>query len=262
MYEFARRTGTRLTSSPGLAWFATWSPDGERIIFSSNRNGGVSNLFQKVANGAGNDDLVLKSNENKFAQDWSRDGRFLLYSATITGGSQGRGFSFDSWVLPLTPGNPGDRKPEPYLKTEFNESQGRFSPDSRYIAYRSDASGKDEIYVQPFPAASGGKWTVSQGGGFAPRWRADGKELFYISADGKMMAVEVSTTPVFKAGIPKALFQTTVLATTGLARNVTRYDVTADGKKFLVNSMLPAAALAPSPITVVLNWTALLKNSR
>ena len=263
VYEFARRTGTRLTSSPGLAWFATWSPDGERIIFSSNRYG-VSNLFQKVANGAGNDDLVLKSNENKFAQDWSRDGRFLLYSATLGGNSQGGGFSFDLWVLPLTPGNPGDRKPEPYLKTEFNESQGRFSPDSRYIAYRSDASGKDEIYVQPFPAASGGKWTVSQGGGSAPRWRADGKELFYISADGKMMAVEVSTTPVFKAGIPKALFQTTVLATTGLARNVTRYDVTADGKKFLVNSMLPAAAaaLAPSPITVVLNWTALLKNSR
>ena len=98
-------------------------------------------------------------------------------------------------------------KPQPYLKTEFNESQGQFSPDGRFIAYRSDASGRDEIYVQPFPTASSGKWTVSTGGGIAPRWSGDGKELFYISADSKMMAVEVSTNPVFKAGIPKALFQ-------------------------------------------------------
>ena len=115
--------------------------------------------------------------------------------------------SHDLWVLPLTPGNPADRKPELYLKTEFNETQGQFSPDSRFIAYTSNASGRDEIYVQPFPTASDGKRKVSRGGGVAPRWRGDGKELFYISADSKMMAVEVSTNPVFKAGIPKVLFQ-------------------------------------------------------
>ena len=113
--------------------------------------------------------------------------------------------------------------------------------------------------MQPFPTASGGKTTVSRGGGIAPRWRGDGKELFYISADSKMMAVEVSTSPVFKAGIPKALFQAPIWGG-GTTHNVTRYDVTADGKKFLINSVpAEAGARAPSPITVVLNWTALLK---
>jgi eukaryotic-like serine/threonine-protein kinase len=113
--------------------------------------------------------------------------------------------------------------------------------------------------VQPFPTASHGKWTVSNGGGMAPRWRADGKELFYISLDMKMMAVDVSTSPMFKPGIPKALFQTSLSGGIS-ARHVIRYDVTADGKNFLINSV-PAETSAPTarPITVVLNWTALLK---
>src|SRR5207247_2041845 len=114
VHEFARSTSMRLTSDPAHDWLATWSPDGNRIIFSSDRDGGVFNLYQKVSSGAGNDELLFKSTENKSAQDWSRDGRFLLYSVTPTGRSPAdRQTPYDLWVLPLTPGNPGDRKPEP-----------------------------------------------------------------------------------------------------------------------------------------------------
>ena len=257
VYEFARGIPTRLTSDSASNRIATWSPDGRSVIFSSDRDGSVANLYQKVATGAGNEVLLLKSNDDKSALDCSRDGRFLLFSVG-TGPNVGTAPQ-DLWVLPLTSGKPGDHQPEPYLKTRFNESQGRFSPDSRFIAYTSDVSGRNEIYVQPFPTASGDKVTVSRGGGVGPRWRSDGKELFYISDDSKMMAVEVSTNPVFKAGVPKALFQAPVWGG-GISRIPTRYDMTADGKEFLINS-LPAEAGAPatSPITVVLNWRELLK---
>jgi len=256
VYDFARGgIRTRLTTGPAVNWLATCSPDGSRIIFSSDRDGRVHNLYQRIASGAGSEDLLAKSNEDQSAQDWSRDGRFLLYSVAVGGLSNRPTTSHDLWFLPLMPGNPDDRKPKIYLKTEFNENQGQFSPDGRFVAYVSDSSGRDEIYVQPFPRASDDKWTVSQGGGVAPRWSGNGKELFYISADSKMMAVDVTTNPKFKRGIPKALFQAPISGGAN-ARHVIRYDVTADGKKFLINS---AAAEGPSPITVVLNWTGLLK---
>jgi hypothetical protein len=259
VYDFARGDSTRLTS-PGSDWLATWSSDGRRIIFSSDRSGSAVNIYRKAAGGAGSEDVVFSSNEDKSAQDWSRDGKFLLYSVTMNGR---RGFfsgaSHDLWVLPLTPVNPSGNQPEPYLKTEFNETQGRFSPDGRFVAYVSDASGRNEVYVQPFPRASDAKKTISTAGGISPRWRRDGKELYYISADSKMMAVEVSTSPIFTAGTPKPLFQAPIWGG-GTFHNVTRYDVTADGKRFLINSVTgDAATSAPAPITIVLNWTALLK---
>ena len=148
----------------------------------------------------------------------------------------------------------------PYLNGQFNTSQGRFSPDGRFVAYTSNESGKYEVYVQPFPEATGGKWMVSKGGGSQPRWRRDGKELFYVSADSQLMAVEVSLNPAFQHGNPKALFHAPILGGGGISVNVTRYDVTADGKKFLINAepneVTPAQA---TPITVVLNWTAGLR---
>ena len=196
VHDFARNMSERLTSNPASDWLPTWSPDGNRIIFSSERepDSFAFNLYQKVSSGAGNDELLYKSNQDKSVQDWSRDGRFLLYSVAV---SEGRTLvptaSHDLWVLPLTAGNPEDRKPQPYLTTESNESQGKFSPDGRFIAYRSNAPGIDEVYVQPFPIDSSRKLKVSTAGGMSPRWSGDGKELFYISPDSKMMAVEVST---------------------------------------------------------------------
>jgi serine/threonine protein kinase len=254
IYDFARGTSTLLTSTASDR-LATWSPDGRRIIYSSDRGGSVLNLYRKAADGAASEDLVFSSNEDKSVQDWSRDGKFLLYSVATEGR---RSFfptaSHDLWVLPLTPVNPSGSQPEPYLKTESNETQGRFSPDNRFVAYASNESGRYEIYVQPFPRASDGKKTISTAGGISPRWSGDGKELFYISPDSKMMAVEV-----FKAGIPRPLFQAPIWGG-GTFDNVTRYDVTADGKRFLVNSVTAdAATSAPAPITIVLNWTALLK---
>jgi eukaryotic-like serine/threonine-protein kinase len=248
IHDFTRATSARITSDAGSEWLATWSPDGRRLIYSSDRGSTFSDLYQKDSNGASQEDVLFKSDENKFVQDWSRDGRFLIYSTYQS--------LLDLWVLPITPSN---QKPQLYAGTEFNESQGRFSPDSRFIAYASDESGRDEIYVQPFPTAVGGKWKVSTGGGVAPRWRSDGKELFYLSRDSKMMAVEVSTGPTFEAGIPKALFHAPILGG-GTARDATRYDVGADGRKFLINSVAAEGSPPPPPaITVVMNWTALLK---
>jgi eukaryotic-like serine/threonine-protein kinase len=259
VHDFARSTSTRLTSDPASDWLATWSPDGHRIIFSSDRGGSVLNLYRKAADGAGSEDVVFSSNEDKSAQDWSRDGKFLLYSVPVNGR---RSFfptaSHDLWVLPLTPVSPSGNRPEAYLKTEFDESQARFSPDGRFVAYVSDESGRYEIYVRPFPTALG-KTIISTAGGVSPRWRRDGKDLYYISADSKMMAVEVSTSPIFKAGIPRPLVQAAIWGG-GTFHNVARYDVTADGKRFLINSVTAdATPSAPAPITIVLNWTALLK---
>ena len=245
VHEFARNTSTQFTFDPSLNWMAVWSANGSHIIFSSNR-GGPSNFYQKLASGASKEDLLLKSEDDKFPYDWSPDGRFLLY-VTIATGLRG-----SLWFLPLTG---DDRKPVQYLQTGANESHARFSPDGRFVAYTTDAAGVSEVYVQPFPVASGDKWTI--GSGSQPRWRRDGRELFYISGDSKVMAVDVTTTPTFKASTPKVLFAAPIWSG---ARFVSRYDVTADGKKFLINA-LPAetAPTAAAPVTVVLNWEAGLK---
>ncbi|HEX8294012.1 MAG TPA: protein kinase [Pyrinomonadaceae bacterium] len=241
LIELARGTTSRLTFDPAGDSDAVWSPDGGRIVFSSMREG-LPNLYQKLSSGAGGEELLLKSDEAKFAIDWSPDGRYVLYQAVSRQ-------SLDLWVLPLF----GERRPEPFLRTDFQEVSGRFSPDGRFVAYVSNESGRFEVYVQSFPA-SGGKWQVSNGGGAAPRWRRDGRELFYLSADRKLMAVEVGgSADTFEAGVPAALFETRVASITGAPL----YDVSADGRRFLVN--VPVEENAPAPVTVVLNWTADLK---
>jgi hypothetical protein len=145
-----------------------------------------------------------------------------------------------------------DRNPIPFLRSEFDARTGRFSPDGRWIAYQSTESGQAEIYVRPFPAApgGGGKWMISQGGGYEPRWRNDGKELFYLSPDGQLMAAGVTAAgSAFQPGTPKALFK---------AVPVQGWDVKADGTRFLFPS-LRSGETPSQPFTVVLNWTALLK---
>jgi dipeptidyl aminopeptidase/acylaminoacyl peptidase len=175
--------------------------------------------------------------------DWSSDGRFVVYDAADPKTNT------DVWVLPTT----GDRQPFPLLQTEFNEQQGRVSPDGRWIAYTSDETGRLEVYVQSFPAP-GGKWQISTSGGADPRWRRDGPELFFISSDGKLMAVDVKVDSVFHAGLPHQLFDARV---SGLVDVRTHYAVTADGRRFLVNRL--SEGEGASPITVVLNWTEALR---
>jgi Tol biopolymer transport system component len=241
LHELARGSDTRFTFSGGRNAEPVWSPDGRRLAFGSGR-AGVSNLYHKDTSGAGQDEALLDPGSARFVTDWSRDGRFLLYSE-LTAKSQ------DIQVLPLD----GDRKPISFLQTEFLESQGQFSPDGRWVAYTSDESGRLEVYVRPFPPTGpGGKWKVSIAGGQLPRWRRDGKELFYIAPDRKLMAAGVNAAagppPSFEASSPQALFETRMVPSTP-GFNVFYYAVAGDGKRFLIAST--AGETADAPVTVV-----------
>ena len=156
----------------------------------------------------------------------------------------------DIWVLPMT----GERKPTPFLQTPFNESGARFSPDGKWVAYWSFESGNPEIYVQPFPP-TGGKWQVSVDGGTSVEWGKDGKELFFVTPDNRLMSVAVESGTQFKAGVPKLLFQVPGLKNSTGAPS--RFSVTRDGKRFLF--VTSDTTTAGSPITVLLNWTSALK---
>jgi Tol biopolymer transport system component len=148
----------------------------------------------------------------------------------------------------------GDRKPIPFLQTSFNEDGPRFSPDGHFIAYYSDDSGPYEVFVQPFPA-SGAKWQISSGGGMQPRWRRDGKELFFMAPNRNLMAVDVNLGKgTFEAGVPKILFPTRSIGYTG-PRNY--YECSGDGQRFLINSLQSDAGSIP--VTVIVNWTSDLK---
>jgi serine/threonine protein kinase/dipeptidyl aminopeptidase/acylaminoacyl peptidase len=246
LLDVGRNTSTRLTYEQVRAASPVWSADGSSVIFDSIRAGDV-NLYRKLASGAGEERLLLKSNDGyKYATSSSRDGHFLLYTV------ENPKTKDDLWVLPLN----GDHKPIPFLRTEFNESSGQFSPDGHWIAYTSDESGDDEIYVRRFSSSSAqgswdsaGKWLISKGGGTGPRWRGDGKELFYVASDGKLMSVDISAKPVLEARTPRPLFQ--------LPPGFIGGDVTPDGRRFLIG--VPVAQSASVPFTVVLNWQTTLK---
>jgi Tol biopolymer transport system component/tRNA A-37 threonylcarbamoyl transferase component Bud32 len=238
--DLGRGVSSRFTFGAGNNICPMWSPDGRTVVFSSNRNGNYD-LFEKPASGQGEEKLLLKSAEMKIASDWSRDGRYISFS------SQGKA-GWDIWALPTF----GDRKPLPVVVTAYNELLPVFSPDGRFLAYQSNESGRPEIYVQSFPGA-GGKWQVSASGGTDPRWRADGKEIFYRAPDQKLMAVEVQTGESFQAAIPRSLFLGRVQP--GVARN--KYLTAADGQRFLF--VAPPGREALVPTTVVLNWVAELE---
>ncbi len=233
---------SRFTFSPTIDFAPIWSQDGSRIVFASLRKG-PPNLYQKVATGAGDEELLLTSLFPQLPFDWSLDGRFIVYGVVDPK------TRWDLWVLPLAK----DQPPYPFLHSDANESQAQFSPNGRWVAYVSNESGRDEVYVRPFPAA-GGQWQVSTSGGSQPRWRRDGSELFYLSADRTLTAVEVNTAgPTFVVGAPKPLFGTRF----GKAGPWSFYAVASDGQRFLINSLIEEANYAA--VTVVLNWTASLK---
>lgn len=245
-----REVSTRFTFDPGIERLAVWSPDGNRIVFHSDRNTGFYDLYQKSSTGTGNEELLLQSPEQKYPADWSRDGRFLVYETMNTPES----ITADLWVLPLS----GEPKPFLFLKTPFHETQAQLSPDGQWMAYVSNESGRDEVYLASFPKPSL-KVRVSTGGGRQPRWRRDGKELFFISLDSKLMAVSIPREPASGVGTPEALFEAPFSPSgTGVPYPATsfQYDVTADGQRFLMRT---PAADSTVPITVVLNWTAALK---
>ncbi len=249
--DFSRGTSTRFTFGSADSLQPIWSPDGSRIFFASDPNGKYD-LYQKRSSGASGEELLLESNESKFPTDASRDGRFLLYQ------SLDPKTSYDIWVLPLL----GNRKPFPFLSTNFNETDAHFSPDGHWVAYASDESGRFEVYVRPFSpdlsaadvSGAGAKWQVSEGGGHEPEWSADGKELYYLTLGSKVMEANITTTPNFQAGIPKLLFQ----APQQLGDPTGFYTI--NGKQFFF--LAPAEPAGQAPFTVVLNWRAALKQSQ
>jgi dipeptidyl aminopeptidase/acylaminoacyl peptidase len=227
---------TRFTTHPAVDGYPLWSPDGRRLAFHSQRNGTID-LWARAASGAGADELLLSAPDNEWPLHWSRDGRFLLFQRSDLSGG------FDLWALPMTG---GDRAAIPVATTPFIERLGEFSPDGRWVAYETDESGQAEVVVQSFPAP-GGRWPVSTDGGSAPRWRADGRELYFVARDGTMMAVAVPVAAErFEPGPPAALFETHLGAQT--FKN--QYAVAGDGR-FVLTSVT-ATTTAP-PINVILN---------
>jgi Tol biopolymer transport system component len=240
--DIQRGVTTRLSFDPALNNLPIWSPDELRVLWSSNRNGGAFNLVIKSATGTGQEELLVKmGTPSGWATDWSRDGRFILYQ--VPGAKTGQ----DLWIAPQF----GDRKPFPYLQGQYDEQNGVFSPDGHRIAYSSNESGKDEVYVQSFPLSEG-KWQISTGGGSEPKWRNDGTELFYVAPDRALMAAPIRTTGAsFEPGVPKRLFPVP-LVTWVVSRD--QFAVSNDGNRFLISR--PAGEAPATPITVVLNWQA------
>lgn len=238
LYDVARGVRTRFTFDPGDEMMPIWSPDGGRIVFNSTRKGRLD-LYQKASSGAEREEVLLEGGFDKYAYSWPPDGRYLLYNSTVEHPRTG----VDIWVLPRF----GGRKPFPFLETPFNEGLAQFSPDGRWIAYQSTESGRSEVYVAPFPGPAG-KWQISTAGGSWARWRRDGREIFCLAADNKLMAAAVNSRgAAFEVGAVQPLFETRPeIARLG-------YDVSADGQRFLVNTLVEEAVSAP--ITLVVNWT-------
>lgn len=236
----------RLTFYEGNDSTPVVSPDRRRIIYSSIR--GRARLFQRSTDGTGDEAPLFEHEGDVYANDWSSDGRSVLYSQ----GSASSTTANDLWYLPVTSGVVGT--PAPYLVAPGRQQQGRFSPDGRFVAFGSDQSGTFEIFVQPFPDATKGKWMVSTGGGTEPRWSRDGKELFYFSGQA-LMAVPVSLSPTFSFGTPVKLFDAPIAS--GYTNESDLWQVAPDGKRFL---FLPLAGQQPGPaLDVIVNWPALLQ---
>jgi Tol biopolymer transport system component len=245
LQDLVRGSSTRLTFDPAADSGPIFSPDETQIVFSSARDG-RSGIYIKPSSGASSERLLITEPVNAYPDSWSSDGRHVLYDRTAE-----PALKVGLWVLPMT----GDQQPFAYIDTQFTETHAQFSPDGRWVAYTSDESGQAEVYVQSFPIG-GGKWQISNAGGDQPQWRGDGKELFYLSPDRKLMSVEIQTTPAFNNSRPQALFEAPV-PLSGINDDRTSYAPARDGQRFILNALADTAN--EKPLMLVLNWANELK---
>ncbi|MBI4417903.1 MAG: PD40 domain-containing protein, partial [Ignavibacteriales bacterium] len=238
MYDFARGTQTRFTSGLAVDIGAAWSPDGKEIAYAS-LTAGSSSIRIRSALGGGGDEVLIESRNRLDVTDWSPDGTVLCITR------RGEPTQADIWIHPLT----GEKKMWEFVKTAYRESDGRFSPDGRWVAYTSDETGRSEIYLRPYPGP-GTATKVSTTGGDSPVWRRDGREIFYISTDNKMMAAEIRVSgSTVVIGTEQELFTRTPI--------MSDYDVFPDGKRFLINRTIEPTGT--DPLTIFVNWTEKLK---
>jgi Tol biopolymer transport system component len=237
LIDIARGGLTRLTFGSSVDGYPIWAPDGTRLAFESNRKGPYG-LYVRPSTAVGTEEAIAGSSNNRWPLDWSKDGRFLLYHEDDprTGS--------DIWALPMTEGN---RTPIVVANTPFAELTGQFSPDGRWVAYDTNESGQMQVVVQPFPNPRG-KSQISTSGGMAPRWRADGQEVYFIATDGTLMAAVVhASASSFETEAPVPLFHTR-MNNIGTKQ---QYAVAPDGR-FLINQIMEDASA--TPITLILNW--------
>jgi Tol biopolymer transport system component len=228
VFDIAKGTGTQITSTPAQEASPVWSHDGKHLAYASNRGGAVG-VYRKASNGTGKEEQLYVSDSGGLTH-WSKDGRFIL---SFAGGAQ-TPTKADLFLLPVT----GERKPITLLNTPANELGGRFSPDGHFVAYRSDESGSDEIYVRRFnapgrgtPSLGADKWKVSGNGGLLVRWRNDGKEIYYLATNGDMMAASITTKPSFKVEPARVLFRVVSnFPVAGLPGGL--LDISGDGTRF------------------------------
>ena len=230
LLDLARRISTRFTFEGSND--PVWSPDSRSVAFTRTSN--PQRMIYRQSVDGGDALLAWEGTEGRFTESWSPDGQLLVYGTVRTVG-----------VIPLT----GDTKERVWLDTPFSKDEPHFSPDGRWMAYQSNEAGQTDVYVEAFPGP-GQKIRVSTSGGGAPRWRADGRELFYLTPTGMLMAVSMKPGLRLEAGVPQPLFQTPI---TNVVLNVDQYDVTGDGQRFLV--LTPTSNARQTPITVVVNWT-------
>jgi Tol biopolymer transport system component len=234
---------SRVTFGIVTDMFPVLSPDGTRVVFSSLR-GGPPTLYEKPTSGATAEVPLTHLDRPQMGSTWSIDGRYLSY--TIMGPNA----KWDIWVLPMT----GERASFAFADTPFDERSPEISPDGNWMAYSSDETGTPEVYVRPFPKGAG-KWQLTRGGGFQPHWRRDGKELYYVTSDGRIVALEVrGRPPVFEAGAATSLFRARMASGLDSSSAWNTYAVSADGQRFLINRLAEAAERAP--LMLVLDWEA------
>jgi serine/threonine protein kinase/Tol biopolymer transport system component len=245
---------SRLTFSAHETGLSVWSPDSAQIAFSGITSGFPSSIYKHAANGSGSEELLSTGAPDELALpfDWTANGLILFGRLQLATPAQ-----TDIWALPTG----GGATPYPVLQTPFNKAGAKVSPNGKWIVYTSNESGMTQVNVEPFPALGQGKWQVSTRGGISPKWRSDGRELYYLALDGNVMAVDVDTSKdAFESGSPRALFSTPMEMPTSDEQPDTLFDASPDGQRFLLNLPLPrensAAAFADTPLQVIVNWTA------